>query len=310
MKAFVLGAFGQAPKITELEIPSAAPGEVRVRVRAASINGFDVAVANGYLNGMMEHRFPVVLGKDFSGTIDQVGEGVDGYRVGDRVFGVVTKDFLGDGSFAEYVTVPVAVGLAHLPDEVSFTDAAGLGLAGTAALAAFDAAGIGTGTTVLIAGATGGVGNQAVQWALRAGANVIATAHSAEQLKAVAELGANTTVDYTGDVAAQVHELHPDGVDVILHFAGNAAALVPALKTGGRFISALIQSPDQLEAEGIDFVPVFAHPSTAALDRLAKNHAENHSTVAIQRIYTLDESPEALGHFAGGKLGKLVISLG
>jgi NADPH2:quinone reductase len=98
---------------------------------------------------MMEHRFPLVLGKDFAGTVDAIGDGVTGYQVGDRVFGVVMKDFLGDGSFAEYVTVPAAVGVARLPEGVAFVEGAALGLAGAAALAA--------GQTVLVAGATGGV---------------------------------------------------------------------------------------------------------------------------------------------------------
>ena len=99
-----------------------------------------------------------------------------GYQVGDRVFGVVTKPFLGDGSFAEYVTVPIAVGIATLPEEVAFADGAALGLAGAAAHHAVDAAELQPGQTVLVAGATGGVGNQAVQLAAKAGAHVIATA--------------------------------------------------------------------------------------------------------------------------------------
>jgi len=85
---------------------------------------------------MMEHRFPVVLGKDFAGGIDAVGAvgaGVDGFAVGDRVFGVVTKAQPGDGPFGEYVTVPTAVGLAKLPDSIEFAEAASMGLAGAAA---------------------------------------------------------------------------------------------------------------------------------------------------------------------------------
>lgn len=92
MRSFALPAFGQSPEITEITAPEPAEGEVRVRVGAASINGFDLSVASGQLEGMMEHRFPVVMGKDFAGTIDAVGAGVAGYQVGDRVFGVVTKD--------------------------------------------------------------------------------------------------------------------------------------------------------------------------------------------------------------------------
>src|SRR5918995_7487574 len=159
MRAIVVTEFGSAPEVRELDVPEPAEGEVRVRVRAASVNGFDLAVANGFLKGMMEHRFPVVLGKDFAGTVDSVGAGVTGYAPGDRVFGVVTKEFLGDGSFGEFVVVPVSVGLTKLPESVDFTEAAALGLAGTAAIAAIDAAGAEAGKTILVAGATGGVGN-------------------------------------------------------------------------------------------------------------------------------------------------------
>ena len=151
-----------------------------------------------------------------------------GYQVGDRVFGVVTKPYLGDGSFGEYVTVPVAVGIAKLPDHVDFPEGAALGLAGTAAADAFDAAGIGEGTTVLVAGATGGVG-QALQLAVRAGAHVIATASSNEEKELVAGLGAAVTVDYKADVTAQVLASNPEGVDVALNFSGDPSGLVPAV---------------------------------------------------------------------------------
>jgi NADPH2:quinone reductase len=99
MKVFALQEFDRAPEVTEVDLPTPGPGEVRVRVRAASLNGFDLSVANSYLKGMMEHRFPVVLGKDFAGEVDAVRPEVDGFQVGDRVFGVVMKDALGDGSF-------------------------------------------------------------------------------------------------------------------------------------------------------------------------------------------------------------------
>jgi NADPH:quinone reductase len=95
MKVFALKGFDQAPEVTEVDLPTPGAGEVRVRVRAASLHGFDLSVANSYLKGMMEHRFPVVLGKDFAGEVDAAGPNVQGYQVGDRVFGVVMKDTLG-----------------------------------------------------------------------------------------------------------------------------------------------------------------------------------------------------------------------
>jgi NADPH:quinone reductase-like Zn-dependent oxidoreductase len=256
---------------------------------------------------MMEHRFPVVLGKDFAGTIDAVGAGVTGYAPGDRVFGVVTKPYLGDGSFGEFVTVPVAVGLARLPEAVGFTEGGALGVAGAAAQMAVEAAGLRAGQVVLVAGATGGVGNQAVQLAARAGAHVIATAHADEARRLVTELGAAEVVDYAGDVAAAVLAAHPDGADAILHFAGDHAALLPAARQGGRFVSARLMSPDQLPAEGVAVVPIYADPAPATLDRLAANQAQGRTRVTIQRTYRLDEAPAALAAFAAGKVGKLVI---
>ncbi|WP_456845253.1 NADP-dependent oxidoreductase [Cellulomonas sp. P5_C6] len=309
MRAVALAKFGAAPQIHDIGIPEPAEGEVRVRVHAASVNGFDLAVAAGYLNGMMEHRFPVVLGKDFAGVVDAIGAGVEDYEVGERVFGVVTKTFLGDGSFGEYVTVPVAVGLAKLPGSVSFTDGAALGLAGTAAVDAVTAAQLEAGQVVLVAGATGGVGHQAVQLAVRSGATVIATAHSEQEKALVTGLGAVEVVDYREDVAAQVLAAHPDGVDAVIHLAGDAAPLLPALRNGGRFASTLVMSPEQLPTDSATVAPVYATPTTATLDRLAGDSAQQHTTVTIERTYPLDELDQAFAHFGAGTVGKLVITI-
>lgn len=308
MRAFVLPAFGSAPEVREIDPPQPGEGEVRVRVHAASVNGFDLSVASSRLQGMMEHRFPVVLGKDFAGTIDAVGAGVTDYAPGDRVFGVVTQPYLGDGSFGELVTVAVDVGLARLPDAVDFTTGAALGLAGTAALMAAEGAELGAGQTVLVAGATGGVGAQAVQLAKLAGARVIATAHSDDARRFVMDLGATEVVDYAGeDIAAAVLAANPDGVDAVLHFAGDPAALLPAVRRGGRFASTMLMSPEQLPADGVTVLPVYANPTQETLERLAVNQSEGRTLATIQRTYRFDEAPAALGAFAAGTLGKIVI---
>ncbi|MDO8382021.1 MAG: NADP-dependent oxidoreductase [Microbacterium sp.] len=309
MRAVVLPEFGSPVEVREVDVPEPEAGEVRVRVSAASVNGFDLAVANGYLNGMMEHRFPVVLGKDFAGTVDAVGAGVEGFAVGDRVFGVVSKSFLGDGSFGEYVTVPVAVGIAQLPEGIDSTTAAALGLAGTAAVDSFDAADLKKGQWVLIAGATGGVGNQVVQLAAKAGAKVIATAHSEQERAQVTELGAAEIVDYAEDVAAQVRAAHPEGVDVVVHLAGDPAALLSAVSEGGRFVSTLVGSPEQLPAEGVTVLPIMASSTPDTLVRLAENNSTGHTTVTIQQIFELGSATDAFAAFGAGTRGKIVISL-
>lgn len=309
MRAVVLSEFGSTPEVREIDVPTPDADEVLVQVRASSVNGFDLAVANGYLNGMMEHRFPVVLGKDFAGIVAAVGPGVEGFAIGDRVFGVVTKAFLGDGSFGEYVTVPAGVGIAQLPDSIDFTTAAALGLAGTAALDGFDAAEVVAGQTVLVAGATGGVGNQVLQLAAKAGAHVIATAHSEQERAQVSELGAGEIVDYKQDVVAQVLAAHPGGVDTVIHLAGDPAALLSAVTAGGRLVSTLIGSPDQLDSGTVTVIPVMANPARTTLDRLAGHNTTGHTTVTVQEVFELDAAADALAAFGQGTLGKVVIAI-
>jgi NADPH2:quinone reductase len=308
MRAAALTEFGAAPDLTELDVREPAEGEVRVHVHAASVNGFDLAVANGYLKDMMEHHFPLVLGKDFAGTVDAVGPGVTGFAPGERVFGVDAKAHLGEGSFAEFVTVPAAMGIAKLPDSVTFTEGAALGLAGCAALSAFEACGPRTGQSVLVARATGGVGTQVVQLAAQAGAHVIATAHTDQERAYVGDLGAAEVVDYRGDVAAAVLQSHPQGVDAVIHLAGDPSALLAAVRDGGKFISTLIGSAEQLASQSATVLPVSASPTTANLARVADNQATGHTRVKIQRVYGLQGTAEALTDFTGGTLGKLVIT--
>jgi NADPH:quinone reductase len=308
MRAFALTDFGAAPEIIDIPLPEPAEGEVRVRVRAASVNGFDLSVANGFLKDMMEHRFPVVLGKDFAGTIDAVGPGVTEYEVGDRVFGVVMKPYLGDGSFAEYVTVPTTVSLAALPDSIDFVEGATLGVAGVAAIAATDAAELKPDHRVLVVGATGGVGNQVVQLAAKSGARVLATAASEEERTLVRDLGAAATVDHSGDVLAAVRREHADGVDAVVHLAGDPHALLAVLRPGGRFVSTMIMSSDQLPTEDATVVAIWANPDPATLDRAAGHRVEGTSRVHLQDTYPLDQAPAAFAAFTGGTLGKLVIT--
>jgi NADPH:quinone reductase-like Zn-dependent oxidoreductase len=250
----------------------------------------------------------VVLGKDFAGTVDAIGAGVTDYQVGDRVFGVVTKPFLGDGSFAEYVTVATGVGLAPLPEQVSFVQGAALGLAGAAAIAAVDAAELQPGQTALVIGATGGVGNQVVQLAAAAGAQVLATAAPGDQQELVRDLGAATTLDYNGDVTAAVRKAHPDGVDVVFHFAGDPNAVLPAVRSGGRFVSTMIMSAEQRPTEDATVTSIYANPNRAVLDRAAGHQADATSRVTVQDTYPLDQAPAALAAFAAGTRGKLVIT--
>ncbi|MCZ0999508.1 NADP-dependent oxidoreductase [Streptomyces mirabilis] len=263
MRAVTLDSVPATPAVTEVDSPSPEPGELLVKVAASSVNGFDTSTAAGHLQGMMEHRYPLVLGKDFAGTVETVGEDVEGFAVGDTVFGVVTKPFLGTGSLAQYVTVPAAIGVAPLPAGVKVEDAGALGLAGTAALDSLNAVHPSQGETVLISGATGGVGALAVQLAAARGVKVIATARSGAESDFVTGLTKEQVhlVDFTGDLQAQVREIATDGVDAVLHLAGDGAQLAGLLRPGGSIASTIGLAQDGVEGQDVTVHTVWAVPA-------------------------------------------------
>src|SRR5438876_7525435 len=137
MKAIATTDFGAPVTLVEIPAPEPAERELLVRVASSSINGFDLSVASGRLKGMMEHRFPVVLGKDFAGTVEAVGPDVDDFAVGESTFGVLMKPELGDGCFGERIAAPAAFA-AKIPKGVDSATAGALGL-GTAAHDAVEA---------------------------------------------------------------------------------------------------------------------------------------------------------------------------
>ena len=308
MRASVLPDFERQPTLANIPMPEAKPGEVLVRVRAASVNGVDLSIASGQLQGMLEYDFPVVLGKDFAGTVEAVGAEVTDFDAGERVFGVVSDPSpLSSRSFAEYLAAPAGPNLTRVPEGVDFAAAGVLGLAGSAALQAVDAVAPAAGETVLISGATGGVGAYVVQLVAARSATVIATAKPGDEENFVRELGASHGVDYTGDVAEQVREIRPGGVEAVLHFAGDGAALGELLVSGGRLASTLIMSPDQLPVPNASVSGVFANPDAATLDRLAAEVAAGRLKTPIQRTYRLDEVGQAMADFAAGTRGKLAV---
>jgi NADPH:quinone reductase-like Zn-dependent oxidoreductase len=304
MRAIVLEDFSAPPRVTDLETPTPGPGEVLVRVKASSINGFDAAVVAGWLKGMLEHRFPIVMGKDLAGTVEATGEAVTRFAVGDAVFGVVMKPYVGDGGLGEYVAVSEEYGIAGVPEGLDLHAAGALGLAGTAALDTVEAIAPASGQDVLIVGATGGVGAIALQYAVSTGARVIVTARPGTATDFVRELGAVHVVDYTSDLDAQVRALAPDGVDAIVHLAGDAGQLSELLAAGGRISSTLGFAIDHPAVTAVN-----ADPTPDTLARLATDVATGRIRVPITRTYTLDEAPEALSDFTNGKVGKLAITI-
>jgi NADPH:quinone reductase-like Zn-dependent oxidoreductase len=310
MRAVTLAQVPGTVEVTEVDKPRPEGGELLVKVAASSVNGFDLGTAAGYMQGMMEHRFPLIPGKDFAGTVEALGEGVEGFTVGDAVFGVVTKAYLGTGSMAQYVTVPAAVGVARLPDGVSVRDAGALGLAGTAAVDGLAALGPIEGSTVLISGATGGVGALAVQLAAGRGARVIATAKPGPEAEFVSGLtdAKVQLVDYTQDVTAQVRELAPDGVDAVLHLAGDLAELTALARDGGAVASALAV-PEAPEDRKLQTSMIWSNPTVDTLSMLAGQVAAGALSVPVSSVFDLEQAAEAFAAFGAGTVGKIALTV-
>src|SRR6059036_3669905 len=218
MKAVTITAFDTPPVLREdLPAPTLGPNEVLVRVHGSSVNPVDNGIAAGMLRQMgVEYEFPAILGRDYAGVVEQVGAEVTRYAVGDEVFGFLlhANPTVHDGSWAELIALTPEMQVAPKPASLDLAAAGVAPLAGIAALAAVDALAVSEGETVLIVGATGGVGSFAVQLAARAGASIIAPA-LLEDADFLHELGVTEQLDRDGDVVAAVRDRHPDGVDAL-----------------------------------------------------------------------------------------------
>jgi NADPH2:quinone reductase len=292
MNALTLDQLGTQPALrTDLPEPTPAPGEVLVRVRASSVNPVDNAIAAGMLKDMVEHEFPITLGRDYAGVVEQIGADVTAFAVGDEVFG-----FLGAmtptvhaGTWAELVVVHERLSIAHKPASVDLTAAGAAALAGITAITAIDALALDEGDTLLVVGATGGVGSLAVQLAAAAGATVIAPALPEDEAY-LRSLGVADIVPRDGDVSAAVRERHPDGVAALLDNVSYApGAYDTALRNGAR-----VASPNNAAGEGPGRTNLMAAPTSENLQRLARLLDAGTLNVPIHQTYPLDQAGAAM----------------
>jgi NADPH:quinone reductase-like Zn-dependent oxidoreductase len=310
MKALALPSFDEEPSVIEVEDPVAGPGEVLVRVAAASINAFDVTVASGGARAFMTYAFPGVIGSDVAGTVEALGDGVDAFAVGDRVFGMMgMKGAVHDGSFGELAT-PTAVSVARAPEGLSDVDAGSLAVAGTTAMSAVDVVAPGERTTALVLGATGGVGAFALQLARIRGANVIASVRPGDE-GFVTDLGATESIDYTGDVAGELRQRYPDGVDAVVDAvsSGDGFSSVAALvREGGTLVSTRGAAGEAIEVGGVRVANANGNP--AHLLPLADLVVTGRLKVPVRKTYPLDDAAQAIADFAEQHtVGKLVITM-
>src|SRR5919107_6181533 len=297
MRAITLGSFDKGPTLREIPTPQIAPNEVLVRVQASSVNPVDGAIAAGMLKDMVEHEFPILLGRDFSGVVEQAGSDVSGISEGDEVFGFVPgmRPKVHAGTWAELIAVPESLA-TRKPHDIDAASAGAAPQAAITALVAMDALGVSEGETILIVGANGGVGSFAVQLAADAGATVIAPALPADE-EYLKGLGVSEVLDRDADVAALVHERYPEGIEALLDLVSYAPegfdAYAEVLKDDGRGAS-----PLSAAGEGSERHNVGAVPSPENLQRLARLLEEGRLRVPIQQTYEFDQAGEALRDLA------------
>jgi NADPH:quinone reductase len=293
MKAITVDETGAPPAARDdLPAPSPGPREVLVRVQASSVNPVDDSIAAGMLAGMgVEHQYPVILGRDYAGVVEQVGDDVTGFAAGDEVFGFLlhADPTVRDGSWAELITVSDDASIARRPTTVDVSTAGAAPLAAITALTAIDALDLSEGDAVLIVGATGGVGSLAAQLAAHAGATIVAPALPEDE-QYLRDLGVTEVLPRDGDVAAAVRERFPDGVDALLDLVNYSPGTYDAaLKDGAR-----VASPTGAAGEGPGRTMVMAQPTTANLDRVAQLLDSGTLKVPVQDTYGLDRAAEAL----------------
>ncbi len=296
MRAVEIGPGGTL-SVQSRSVPRPNAGEVLIKVRAAGVNPVDWKVA--------PRRVGMVPGTDVAGVIDTLGEGVNGWKIGDQVLGFAR----GSGSYAEYAVVPVT-GLARKPKSMTFEQAAGVPIAGeTAYRALHEAGGIKSGQTVLIHGAAGGVGSAAVQIAKAAGARVIGTA-SPNNHEFLKSLGADEVIDYR----TQKFENVVKDVDLVLNTVdvATSARSIGVVKVGGTLVT-VVGAPDLMACAVARIRCARPNRDTGApnadlLERIVELADAGKFKVFVEATYPMEETAKAWAKSREGHTrGKLVI---
>ncbi|TDW24444.1 NADP-dependent oxidoreductase [Kribbella kalugense] len=306
MKAVRFHATGgpEVLRYEDADQPVPGAGEVRIQVAGSAFNPADGGIRGGFIPIPM--TLPHVPGYDVSGTIDALGEGVDGLAVGENVIGFIPMN--ADGSAAQYVVAPASA-LVKAPVRIPLADAAGLPSVGlTASQALFEAGELKAGQRVLINGAGGPVGGYAVQLAKRAGAHVIATAspRSSEIVKAA---GADEIIDHT---ATSVLDAVTEPVDVLLNLTpispDGFTTLVTRVRDGGVVVSTTptVTTPGDDERK-VRAATIFVHPDAEVLSNLVALIDSGDLHVEIARRVPLSDLPAIHQQADAGEIhGKVV----
>jgi NADPH:quinone reductase-like Zn-dependent oxidoreductase len=296
-------------ELIEHDVPPVAPDGVLVRVKAAGVNPVDAKIRGGYMAQALPYHFPVILGWDVAGVVEEVGPAVTWFRPGDQVYGYIRRHHLQYGTYAEYATAPEGY-FAHMPPELSFEEAAALPTPVLTGHQALEALGLRGGETVFVGGGAGGVGHLAIQLAVARGARVIATA-SERNHDFLRELGAEPLDYAAGDVPARVRGLTDDGgADAALDLFGGERReeAFAALRSGGRLVS--VAQPPPERREGYETHYVFVRPDGDELRELADLVAAGQLRPHVEEVFPLERAADAHERIEEGHVrGKLVLTV-
>lgn len=313
MKAVAIDRFGGIETLImrELPIPDVGADEVGIRVEAAGVGVCDPFEREGGFakEFNVKPRFPLVLGSDGAGTVDAVGDNVRHFKKGDRVYGIAFLNPKG-GFYSQYAVVKES-SVSRIPGKLSMPQAAAMAVDAITALAGLDTTlGLKNGESVLILGASGGVGHLAVQIAKRMGARVLAVASGDDGVAFVRGLGADKVVDgKKDDIAAAARQSAPQGLDAVLLTAGGEAAekALSTLRQGGRaaFPNGVERIPKERAGIKIQsYNGEYAPPPFEKLNRLIE---AGPFEVHVARTFSLDQAADAQRALEDHYLGKLAL---
>lgn len=314
MRAIAVTEFGgpEALHVVELPEPHAGPGEVRIGVRAATVNPTDTGLREGRRvrrDGEEGPPPPYVPGMEAAGVLEELGEGVvTDLQVGDHVMAIVLPRGT-RGGYASQLVVPAA-SIARVPAGASDVEAATLPMNGLTARLALDLLALAPGQVLGVTGAAGAVGGYAIQLAKVAGLRVVADAAPRDEAL-VASLGADVVVARGNDVAARMRDAAPDGVDAVVDAALLHEKIVPAVRDGGRIASVrpFVGATERGVESVLVLVSTYAEEQ-AKLDELRRLVEEGALSLRVGRTFPAEQAAEAHRLLeAGGTRGRIVLEL-
>jgi NADPH:quinone reductase-like Zn-dependent oxidoreductase len=299
MKAVQFATYGEPEvlRLVDVEPPHAGPGQIRITVRAAGVNGIDWKIRAGYMSRQRELTEPAGTGIDAAGVVDEVGPGVEGVAVGDAVFGS------GTGTYAEQA---VLSHWAPKPAALSFEEAAGYPIPVETAIRVLREVGVEPGQTLLVSGAAGGVGSATVQIARERGITVVGTASERNQ-DYLRSLGAIATT-YGDGLADRVRAVAPGGVDAALDIAGSG--VIPELIELVGDPAKVISIADFTATDHGARVSFSSTDQAAAFAEAARLFEKGVLRLPVARTYALADAAEAQAASAVGHVaGRIVIAV-